>query len=289
MPTPCEPSWLPPWSVGASRCSRRHPHKIRIGDNVVIDDQCCLDAKGTDNTGIVIGQGVFVGRNTILSCKNGDIVLADRANIGFNCEIFSASRVSVGPDTLVAAYSYLVGGDHEVTDRTRGVLRVETGSGNVDLRTASGDVALHTGSGDVTVSGMLGTRLSLETGSGNVTLTDGKAGTLQVETGSGDIEVTGASGDEVSFGTGSGNIDVALVTTFQSLRVETGSGDVTLRVPPMVGAEVDLQTGSGDIDLGGLTLQVRRIEQHHVRGTLGDGKGRLSVDTGSGNVRLLKL
>ena len=27
----------------------RHPHKIHIGDNVVIDDQCCLDAKGTDN------------------------------------------------------------------------------------------------------------------------------------------------------------------------------------------------------------------------------------------------
>ena len=60
----------------------RHPHKIAIGDNVVIDDQCCLDAKGTDNRGIAIGNGVFVGRNTILSCKNGDIVIEDRANLG---------------------------------------------------------------------------------------------------------------------------------------------------------------------------------------------------------------
>lgn len=90
----------------------RHPHKITIGDNVVIDDQCCLDAKGTDNRGIVIGNGVFVGRNTILSCKNGDIVLGDRANLGFNCEIFSASTVQVGSDVLMAAYTYLVGGDH---------------------------------------------------------------------------------------------------------------------------------------------------------------------------------
>jgi len=90
----------------------RHPHKITIGDNVVIDDQCCLDAKGSDNRGIVIGNGVFVGRNTILSCKNGDIVIEDRANIGFNCEIFSASRVRVGKDILIAAYTYLVGGDH---------------------------------------------------------------------------------------------------------------------------------------------------------------------------------
>ncbi len=90
----------------------RHPHKIQIADNVVIDDQCCLDAKGTDNQGIVIGEGVFIGRNTILSCKNGDIVIEDKANLGFNCEIFSASRVRIGKSILMAAYTYLVGGDH---------------------------------------------------------------------------------------------------------------------------------------------------------------------------------
>src|SRR5690606_37135101 len=29
----------------------RHPRKIAIGDNVVVDDQCCLDAKGSTNHG----------------------------------------------------------------------------------------------------------------------------------------------------------------------------------------------------------------------------------------------
>ena len=72
----------------------RHPHKIHIGSNVVIDDNCLLDAKGETNRGIRIGDGVFIGRNTILSCKNGDIELGDGANIGFNCEVFSASRVT---------------------------------------------------------------------------------------------------------------------------------------------------------------------------------------------------
>ncbi len=90
----------------------RHPHKIAIGDNVVVDDNCCLDAKGTDNQGITIGNGVFVGRNTILSCKNGDILLDDEANVGFNVEVFAASRVRVGKKVLIAAYCYLVGGDH---------------------------------------------------------------------------------------------------------------------------------------------------------------------------------
>jgi acetyltransferase-like isoleucine patch superfamily enzyme len=96
----------------------RNPNKIEIGDNVIIDDNCLLDAKGRNNRGIVIEDGVFVGRNSILSCKNGDIVLHADVNIGFNSEVFSGSRVEVGRGSLVAAYCYLIGGDHDsgVTD-----------------------------------------------------------------------------------------------------------------------------------------------------------------------------
>jgi acetyltransferase-like isoleucine patch superfamily enzyme len=100
----------------------RHPHKVRIGDNVVIDDNCLVDAKGDRNGGITIGSGVFIGRNSILSCKNGDIEIADGANIGFNCEVFSASRVSIGRDTLLAAYCYVIGGDHDFSDPSAPVL-----------------------------------------------------------------------------------------------------------------------------------------------------------------------
>ena len=91
----------------------RHPHKIRIGDDVVVDDLVVLDAKGDHNLGISIGNGVFLGRGTILSCKDGDIELGDHVNMGFHCEIFSGSRVVVGRHGLFAAYTYLVGGGHE--------------------------------------------------------------------------------------------------------------------------------------------------------------------------------
>jgi acetyltransferase-like isoleucine patch superfamily enzyme len=111
----------------------RHPHKIEIGDDVVIDDQCLIDAKGDTNRGIRIGSGVFIGRNTILSCKNGDIDIADGANLGFNCEVFSASRVRIGKDTLVAAYTYLVGGDHTLVDRARPVIDQGRRSVGIDV------------------------------------------------------------------------------------------------------------------------------------------------------------
>jgi acetyltransferase-like isoleucine patch superfamily enzyme len=111
----------------------RHPRKIRIGSNVIIDDHCVLDAKGRDNAGIDIGSGVFIGRNTILNCKNGDIVLEDNVNIGFNCTVFSASRVRVGANELMAAYCYLVGGTHRFDDPAVPVLHQGRESQGIDV------------------------------------------------------------------------------------------------------------------------------------------------------------
>lgn len=91
----------------------RHPGKISIENDVVIDDNCMLDAKGINNEGIIIKEGVYIGRNSILSCKNGNIILHKNTNIGFNCEIFSASKVEIGQNTLIAAYVYIIGGDHK--------------------------------------------------------------------------------------------------------------------------------------------------------------------------------
>jgi acetyltransferase-like isoleucine patch superfamily enzyme len=94
----------------------RHPGKLRLKNNIVIDDNCVLDAKGNDNQGIDIGNNAFVGRNTIIYCQNGDIDIGDNANIGSNCQIFSARSVKIGKDVLIAAYTYLVGGGHNYED-----------------------------------------------------------------------------------------------------------------------------------------------------------------------------
>jgi len=112
----------------------RHPHKIVIGDNVVIDDNCLLDAKGEHNKGIVIGSGSFIGRNTILSCKDGDIEIGENANIGFNCEIFSASKVTLGKNALFAAYCYLIGGEHTYSRTDISVLEQERKSDGIIIK-----------------------------------------------------------------------------------------------------------------------------------------------------------
>jgi len=100
----------------------RHPHKISLGDNVMIDENCVLDAKGEENIGIKIGNQVVLGRNTILSCKGpapgGMIEIGNRVNIAMNCVIHSEEKVLIGNNVLIAAFSYLVGGGNHSFEQT---------------------------------------------------------------------------------------------------------------------------------------------------------------------------
>ena len=111
----------------------RHPHKIRIGNDVVIDDGCVLDAKGSSNTGITIGNGVFLGRQTSINTKDGDIVLEDGVNISAFCMVFSASEVRCGRNTLIAAYTYLVGGGHDMTNTDTAIIDQERPSAGITI------------------------------------------------------------------------------------------------------------------------------------------------------------
>ena len=92
----------------------RHPHKIRIGDNVVIDDNCLIDAKGDANRGIT-------HRQRRLRRPQQHPVVQERRHRASPTARTSASTARcsppaaspIGRDTLLAAYCYVIGGDHD--------------------------------------------------------------------------------------------------------------------------------------------------------------------------------
>ncbi len=88
----------------------RHAHKIRLGAGVIIDDNVVLDAKGGSNRGVDVGDGVYIGRNTIVYCKNGDIRLERNVNLSSNCQVYSSNVLQIGEGTVIGAYSYLLSG-----------------------------------------------------------------------------------------------------------------------------------------------------------------------------------
>lgn len=169
----------------------------------------------------------------------------------------------------------------------RGSLRIDTGSGHVSVRSVEGDVSVDTGSGGVDIDDVRGGEINVDTGSGSVKGGDLSAPFLHVETGSGRIDLARVDSGDIVLETGSGRVDLQLLGDVTDLEIDTGSGSVTLIVTELLGAELEIETGSGGIDLD-FPVQMRRVSRDHFEGSLGDGEGRIQIDTGSGRVRLMR-
>lgn len=96
----------------------RHAAKMRIGEGVVMDDGCFLDARGCAAGDFRVEDGVLVSRDCILSGKHGYVRIGARANLGARCLLYSAGGIDIGADTMLAANCYVGGGRYDHRTRT---------------------------------------------------------------------------------------------------------------------------------------------------------------------------
>jgi lia operon protein LiaG len=193
-----------------------------------------------------------------------------------------ASVTNVDGDVVVDVSSASV-----TTRGTRGRLLLDTGSGEVSVSDADGEVDLDTGSGGVRLANIKGRRLRVDAGSGSLTGDGIAVPSLSLDLGSGGTRLSGVSAEDLDIDSGSGSVDVALVSDVRSLVVDSGSGSVTLRVPSSLGASIDIETGSGGVDTE-VPIAVTRRSGSRLVGTIGDGNGRIRIDSGSGEVRIVR-
>lgn len=105
----------------AAGVTLRHPRRIELGDEVILDEGCVLDAKGERGKGIRLGRGVFVSRLAQLGCKEGGIEVGDNVSFGPFTIVHSieSSTVRIGSNVMIAAHCYVAGSPsyrHERTD-----------------------------------------------------------------------------------------------------------------------------------------------------------------------------
>lgn len=172
-----------------------------------------------------------------------------------------------------------------VSSGTHGDLSVDTGSGSVRVSHAQGEVNIDTGSGSVTVDDVKGGALSIDTGSGGVDATQLDVSSLSVDTGSGHVDLDEVKCSRVHVDTGSGGVSLGLTSDVEDVNIEAGSGEVELYLPKTAGAMLSLETGSGDMDVD-LPLSHLRRDDGAMRAQMGDGEGRIVIETGSGGIRI---
>ena len=95
----------------------RWPQRIILGDNVLIDEYAMLSIFGRGDEVIQIGNGVLIGRRTVVKCRLGSMNIGDHTNIGMDCRIASTSQVTIGSYCLFAGKCYIGGAQHSYQKR----------------------------------------------------------------------------------------------------------------------------------------------------------------------------
>jgi hypothetical protein len=253
--------------------------------------------RGSNSTFQVRTDGTFGG-----GWRSGDSRRVTVSGSGSGTEAWADARVLVPRGRTVRIYQGVgrvtvanVDGQIQVrtaaapvsTSATSGSLDVEVGSGSVQVDDARGGVRVESGSGSVRLANVRGPEVRVETGSGGVSGTAITAERVQVEVGSGGVQLSGVGAGDVDVESGSGSVRLGLTRNASRVRVETGSGGVTLGVPESFGAELAVDTGSGGIRVD-LPVTERSSRRGQLRGRLGDGRGSVRIDTGSGGVSIVR-
>lgn len=103
--------------IGRS-CTFRYPGRILLGDNVVLDEYCCLDARNATRQGLILGNNVVVNRMVAL---RGDIRIGDGVNIGSSCHVNSRSGVFIEDGVSIAAGCFINAGTYDLREMSKPV------------------------------------------------------------------------------------------------------------------------------------------------------------------------
>ncbi len=200
-----------------------------------------------------------------IESASSDITLEDTQG-KFGCDIASG-------DVNITGHKGPIAVDGKSSD-----IRIIDAEGSVDARTASGDVIIEKVKGPVEAS----------TASGDARLSD-IDGDADVAVTSGDVAVEGCSGS-VRAESVSGDVRLSALSAGEGdFEVQSISGDVRMEVSRDFKGEVTLRSASGDVNsrlLGKVTYEDddESGPRSAMRGTVGQGKGRLHVASTSGDI-----
>jgi DUF4097 and DUF4098 domain-containing protein YvlB len=139
-------------------------------------------------------------------------------------------------------------------------------------------------------------RLEVKSVSGDINMSGGASGLVDVKTVSGDGKFLLGALADASFKTVSGEFDLKLsLEPGGRLATESVSGQIGIDFASLPAAKFKLRTFSGNIDLCALlqpaagASPMNRAERRNREFQIGDGEGRVDVQTMSGEVRLCSL
>lgn len=151
------------------------------------------------------------------------------------------------------------------------------------------DLNVRTDDGNVSVDNVKG-NLQFETADGEVSLR-GVEGSVHADTHDGNVDVNGRF-DVLNLHTGDGNID-AEVNAGSAPQprwlLRSGDGNIRLKLPANLGADLDAQSGDGEIHVGFPISASGVGKENSMRGKINGGGISIELRTGDGDIKVEKI
>lgn len=228
------------------------------------------------------GRQIDVGREGLRAWADLAVEVPAGARVRVHLVVGEVTVSGVEGDVVVDTWSASA-----VAENIAGNWLFDSGAGDVTVRGARGTLRIDAGSSSVTVTGMRGEVLEIDNGSGDIEVSDAQVERCDFDTGSGDVRATSLTARRCGADTGSGSVTLDYSGgSIEDLEIDTGSGSVRLTLPPNPDLRIVAEVGSGGINLersGGM-LERRSRDELAVR--FGEGRGRVTIDTGSGGVTI---
>ncbi len=211
-----------------------------------------LIIKGSDQaTEIIVSADIYTSSK---SSSDYEFDLSDSGTTAFLVAKSNSSGMWMGTsphiDLVITVPTKMMlkindgSGEVDITN-INGVIKLTDGSGSLSIADVRNDVTIIDGSGKITLSNIIG-NVSIDDGSGAINLNDIE-GDLSIEDGSGSIYASGVNGN-ADINDGSGDLTVKQVTGIITL--DDGSGDI----------EIEDAGGLKIIDSGSGGLKVSNVK-----------------------------
>ena len=171
-----------------------------------------------------------------------------------------------------------------------GDIKLKTGSGKIKVSKASGgDCDAHTSYGSINVDEIKSGLLKLHSSSGGIYVTEASADTADISTSYGRINCRQLTTTDLTAKSGSGNIDIICSDSTPAeitANVTTSYGSIDFTTPPEFTGRVELATSYGSIRTDLPITISGEISKKKLKGTIGQGNGKLYLKTSSGSVKI---
>jgi DUF4097 and DUF4098 domain-containing protein YvlB len=289
-------------TVKADKPPSRNNRSVSISYDITVPKQTnidCASSYGAIELANIKGQTSGKTSSGSIDAKNieGPVNL-DTSYGSVNCRNITGDNITVksssgsitaeiikGPAQLTTSY-----GSITCTDMSDGDLKLKTSSGKIRLSNASfSDCNAHTSYGSIVSDELKGKSIKLHSGSGSINVTESSADTTNLSTSYGRITCRQITTKEITAKSGSGNIDIACSdSTPDEIIAElvTSYGSIDLTAPQNFTGQVDLSTSYGSIRTSRPITISGEISKKELKGTIGEGNGKLYMQTNSGSINL---